>query len=298
MRIICVGHTAFDRVYMLERVVNPPAKVAASGYMEMGGGMAGNGAVALAHLGARAEFWGPAGEDAIADAMATDFLRHNVDHTWMHRVSGCSSSHSAILIDAAGERLIVSVRGDVLRDPGDWLPLERLAGAGAILADVRWWRGSQRALVAARTAGVPSVLDGDTGERDAMRMLVATVDYAVFSEPGFTCFTDAATHAGLKEALAMGVRAAVVTRGERGCEWISHAEPERLRHTPAVAVRALDTTGAGDAFHGAFTLRIAEGAALEQAITFASMAAAIKVARQGARSMPSRAEVETGLRTA
>ena len=295
MRIVCVGHTAFDRVFMLERVVDPPAKVAAHTYMEMGGGMAANGAVAVAHLGGEVEFWGPAGDDAVADAMAADFARHGVDCRHMHRIAGAASSHSVILVDAKGERLIVSMRGSVLKDPGDWMPLGRLAHAGALLADVRWPAGSKRAMIAAREAGVPTVLDGDTGEREVLRMLVAHADYAVFSEPGFAGFTDAPTREGLREALVLGARVAVVTRGERGCEWIDGREPDVLHQLPAFPARAVDTTGAGDAFHGAFTLRIAEGAPLGDALRFASAAGALKVARAGARSMPSRQEVETRL---
>jgi sulfofructose kinase len=295
MRILCVGHTAFDRVFMVDAVVAPPAKVAARDYFELGGGMAANGAVAIAHLGAQAEFWGPAGDDAIAEAMAADFRHHGVDATYMRRIPGRRSSHSAILVDSHGERLIVGMRGDVLADPGDWLPLERLAGAGAMLADVRWPPGSERAMIAAREAGVPTVLDGDTGTRDVLRRLVAHADYAVFSEPGFAGFTDRPTREGLAEALALGARAAVVTRGERGCEWITREAPDTLHHLPAFPALAVDTTGAGDAFHGAFTIRIAEGAPVEDAIRFASAAGALKVARRGARSMPSRAQVEAYL---
>ncbi len=293
MRIICVGHTAFDRVFRVERIVAPPAKIAASAYFELGGGMAANAAVAIAHLGAEAHFWGPAGDDAVADAMAADFARHGVDAGAMRRIRGRRSSHSVILVDDSGERLIVGMRGDVLQDTGDWMPLHTIRMAGALLADVRWPVGSARALAAARAAGVPTVLDGDTGERDALRSLVALVDYAVFSEPGFACFTDAAPLAGLREALAAGARAAVVTRGERGCEWITADAPAELRHTPAIAAGAIDTTGAGDAFHGAFALCIAEGRPLEAAIEFATAAASLKVRRLGSRSMPSRAEVET-----
>ena len=295
-RIICVGHTAFDRVFMLERIVAAPAKVAAQRYFELGGGMAANAAVSLAHLGATAEFWGPAGDDAIADAMAADFARHGVTATHMQRITGCRSSHSAILVDAHGERLIVGMRGDVLADPGDWMPLADLAHADALLADVRWPIGSTRALKAARAAGVPTVLDGDTATREILRTLVAEADYAVFSEPGFAAFTGADSLQGLGEALRLGARAAVVTRGERGCEWLDADAPQRLRGTPAFRATAIDTTGAGDAFHGAFTLRMAEGAALEESIRFASAAAALKVAREGARSMPARAEVEALLR--
>ncbi|MBL8384126.1 MAG: sugar kinase, partial [Burkholderiales bacterium] len=220
MRIICVGHTAFDRVFMVDRIVEAPAKIAATGYLELGGGMAANAAVAAAHLGAAAEFWGPAGDDAIAAAMCADLARHGVDATHLRRIPGSSSSHSAILVDARGERLIVGYRGDCLRDAGEWMPIDRLAGAGALLADVRWPAGCARALTAARAAGVPTILDGDTAERGILRSLVALCDHAVFSEPGFAAFTDADTGAGLREALALGARTAVVTRGERGCQWV------------------------------------------------------------------------------
>ena len=293
MRIICVGHTAFDRVFRVERIVAPPAKIAASAYLELGGGMAANAAVAIAHLGAEAHFWGPAGDDTAADAMVEDFARHGVDASAMRRIRGRRSSHSVILVDDNGERLIVGMRGDVLQDAGDWMPLHTVREAGAVLADVRWPHGAARALGTARAAGVPTVLDGDTGERDALRRLVAEADYAVFSEPGFACFSDATPHAGLREALAAGARAAVVTRGERGCQWVTAGAPEELRHTPAIPAEAIDTTGAGDAFHGAFALCIAEGKPLETAIKFATAAASIKVRRLGSRSMPSRAEVET-----
>jgi sulfofructose kinase len=296
-RIICVGHTAYDRVYQLPKVVAPPAKTPATGYFEIGGGMAGNGAVAVAHLGAQSVFWGAAGEDSIADAMAADFARHGVDATYMRRSAGHTSSHSAILVQADGERLIVNVRGSALEDAGDWLPLADLARADALLADVRWVPGCLKALAAARAAGVPTVLDGDVGERGAMRALVAHTDYAVFSEPGLACFHEEGraggdTRAALQAALDLGARVAVATRGERGCEWMRAESPGELRHTPAFAVKAVDTTGAGDSFHGAFALMVAEGKPLEQALRFAAAAAAVKVQRMGARSMPSRTEVE------
>jgi len=294
-RIICVGHTAFDRVYQVPRIVPAPAKTPATGYFELGGGMAGNGAVALAHLGAQAVFWGVAGDDSIADAMAADFARHGVDASNMRRIPGHNSSHSAILVEAGGERLIINVRGSALQDSGDWLPLDDLRQADALLADVRWVPGCLKALAAARARHLPTVLDGDVGERAAMRALLAHTDYAVFSEPGLTCFHDGPALAALGSALALGARVAVVTRGERGCEWLSADAPGALRHLPAFATQAVDTTGAGDSFHGAFTLMIAEGLDLPAALRYAAAAAAVKVGRLGARSMPARTDVEAFL---
>ena len=292
-KIICVGHTAFDRVYRLDAVVAPPAKVRASAYQEMGGGMAGNAAVAIVRLGGDAHFWGPAGDDEIGRRMQADFARHGVNATQMRRFAGRTSSHSAILVDARGERLIVNVRGDALQENAAWLPLEQIASAGALLADVRWAEGARVALGAARTAGVPSVLDADTAEHDVLRSLAGLADYCVFSEPGFAAFTASGdTRAGLAEALSLGTHFAVVTRGERGCEWLSANQPDDLRFMPAFMTTPVDTTGAGDTFHGAIALLLSEGRRLEEILRFASAAAAIKVQRAGARSMPSREEVE------
>ena len=297
-KIICVGHTAFDRVYSVAAVVAPPAKVRATAYREMGGGMAGNAAVAIAHLGGNAHFWGPAGDDEIAGRMQADFARHGVDATQMRRFAGRHSSHSAILVDAGGERLIINVRSDALQESAAWLPLEEIALAGALLADVRWPDGARMALGAARRAGVPTVLDADTAEREVLHGLGGLADYCVFSEPGFAAFSaapdasDDATRLGLGAALALGARVAAVTRGERGCAWLSADTPATLHHLPAFKVTAVDTTGAGDTFHGAITLLLSEGVAFADTLRFASAAAALKVERAGARSMPSRLEVK------
>ncbi len=303
--VVCVGHTSLDRVFTVEAVVAPPAKVRASSFTEMGGGMAGNAAVAIAHLGGTARFWGPAGDDDIADRMHADFVRHGVDATHMRRCAGKHSSHSAILVDSRGERLIINARGDALGVDADWLPLETLdtpPACDALLADVRWPIGSRTALGAARRAGIPTVLDGDTAEHEVLRELAGLADYCVFSEPGFRSFNgkpagDADIALGLGEAIALGARVAAVTLGERGCAWLDAAQPGNLHFTPAYAVKAVDTTGAGDAFHGAIALLAAEKVPLEAMFRFASAAAAIKVGRAGARSMPARGEVEQFLTT-
>ena len=319
--VVCVGHTSLDRVFSIDAVVAPPAKLRASAFVESGGGMAANAAVAVAHLGGTARFWGPCGADDIAERMQADFLRHGVDAAHLHRVAGSTSSHSVILVDARGERLIVNARGSALASAADWLPLDTLSGppaCDALLADVRWPIGSRTALEAAHRAGIPTVLDGDTAERAVLRDLAGLADYCVFSEPGFRNFcsaeqADAAAHPrarpgagaidesdmalGLGAAIALGARVAAVTLGERGCAWLTADQPGNLHFTPAYPATALDTTGAGDAFHGAIALLAGEYAKaarvpLEAMFRFASAAAAIKVTRTGARSMPSRGEVE------
>ena len=299
-RVICVGHSALDRVFTIDAWPAVSAKVRAKTFIEVGGGMAANAAVAVARLGGEAVFWGLVGEDSVAGIMRANMLAAGVDVRGMRGFAGLSSSTSAILIDARGERLIVSFRGTALEAPADWLPLAEIGTGGALLADVRWPQGSIAALRAARKAGMPTVLDADTAERAILEALAAEAEYAVYSEPGLACFAGAAgTEAGLRRALALGARFAAVTQGERGVLWIEAGRPEGMRHLPAFAVPVVDTLAAGYVFHGAFALMLAEGKAPSQALVFANAAAAIKCTRPGGRAgSPSRIEVETFLNRA
>jgi len=299
-RVICVGHSALDRIFTVDAWPAAGAKVAAKAFVEAGGGMAGNAAVAIARLGGEAAFWGPVGEDSVADVMEAHFRRAGVDSGGMRRFRGFYSSTSAVLVDARGERLVVSYRGSALAAPGDWLPLAQLCSCDALLADVRWPQGALPALRAARAAAIPSVLDGDVAERATLRSLAGIAEYAVFSRAGLTCFAAAGdTEGGLRQALALGARFAAVTDGERGVCWIEAGQPGGLRELPAFAVHVVDTLAAGDVFHGAFALMLAEGGAPAAALRFASAAAAIKCSRPGGRDgSPSRDDVERFLREA
>jgi sulfofructose kinase len=299
-KVICVGHSALDRVFTVDAWPQASAKVRANSLVEVGGGMAANAAVAVARLGGEAHFWGPVGDDSVADSMSAHLRAAGVDVRGLRRFAGLYSSTSAILIDARGERLIVSYRGTALEAPADWLQLDQVGSAGALLADVRWPQGSIAALRAARRAGIPTVIDADTAETATLQSLAGEAEYAVFSEPGLACFSGAGDiEGGLRRALALGARLAAVTQGERGVRWIEAGQPKGLRQLPAFAVPVVDTRAAGDVFHGAFALELARGKVPADALRFAAAAAAIKCSRPGGRSgSPSRDEVERFLREA
>ena len=297
-KVICVGHSALDRVFTVDAWPQASAKVRADSYVEIGGGMAANAAVAVARLGGEAHFWGPAGADSVAGIMSAHLQAAGVDVRGLRRFEGLYSSTSAILIDARGERLIVSYRGTALEAPAGWLQLDQIGSAGALLADVRWPQGAIAALRAARQAGIPTVLDADTAAPETLQALAGEAEYAVFSEHGLACFDAAGDIEGsLRRVLALGARLAAVTQGERGVLWIEAGQPEGLRHLPAFAVPVVDTLAAGDVFHGAFALELARGTAPADGFRFAAAAAAIKCTRPGGRSgSPSRDEVERFLR--
>lgn len=298
--IICLGHAALDRIYRVSTLPAGSTKLRASGYSEVGGGMASNGACAISRLLDPArhsvEFWGRTGDDSAGDIIRAQFQLFDVDVEHVKVFQGCMSSQSAVMVDDAGERMIVNYRGDVPVDDIAWLPLASIAGAAAVLTDVRWLEGGRAVLEAARAAGVPSVLDADLGDVPLVRALVPLAGHAIFSEPGLDnwygshCGDDDAIAGALRSAVDGGAKVAGVTRGGRGVSlWVDGT----LRHVPAFPVEVVDTLGAGDVFHGAYALGLAEGMSAVESARFASAAAAIKCSRHGGRrGAPTRDDVE------
>ena len=298
--IICLGHTALDRIYRVPHLPAGSTKVRALAFGEVGGGMAANAACAMSRLldpsVHSVEFWGRTGEDSAGRIMREEFGQYAVGIAHLRAFPGCMSSQSAVMVDAAGERMIVNYRGDVPTDDVSWLPFGRVRDAAAVLVDVRWLEGAFAVLQAARLAGVPSVLDADLGDVPIVRALVPLADHAIFSEPGLVNWHGGDdTETALRAAVAGGAKIAGVTRGDKGTTMLIDGQ---FHHVPAFPVRVVDTLAAGDIFHGAYTLALAEGKPALEAARFASAAAAIKCSRQGGREgAPTRAEVETLLRT-
>lgn len=288
--VICLGNLVADHTFKVEDIPQPPAKIAARSYSIGPGGMAANAAIAALRLGGRAAFWGRIGDDLNGEPLAAALEAEGVDVTGLRRVPGGRTPVGAVLVDPRGERTIISFRGAGLGTDPSWLPLDRLKGAGALCCDPRWPEGVATAAAAARAAGVPVVLDGERSETRILIDLVPRVDHAIFSVPGLANFAPGCGPAeGLRRALASGpVRVAAVTQGEKGVLWLlpGQAKPQR---TPAFPVEATNTTGAGDVFHGAYALAMAEGMPVEQAMRFASAAGALR-ARDG--QTPDRAMVE------
>lgn len=290
-RVICVGHAALDRVYTVASWPVGSGKIPVHHYDVGGGGMAANAAAAIARLGGDVAFWGPTGDDAVAQEIRAHLTADGVSADHLRTFPGTTSSHSAVIVDAQGERLVVGYRGTALRAPADWLPLAHIGSAEAVLADVRWPDGSEAALRKARDAGKPSILDAEIAEAPILERLVRAADHVLFSERGLESWSQGDREAGLRKAIALGARVAAVTRGASGVDWIEGAGP--CHHLDAFKVNVVDTLAAGDVFHGAYTLAVSRHIPVADAMKFASAAAAIKCTRAGGRKgAPTRAEVE------
>ena len=135
-------------------------------------------------------------------------------------------------------------------------------------------------------------MDGEAADADIYEALLPQVDHAIFSLQGLRSFGGGkiSNHMQLLQKIrSMGCRVAAVTMGEQGCLWLDDDGPH---HQAAFAINVVDTTGAGDVFHGAYALAMAEGMGIEAAMRFASGTAALKCAHHGGRAgIPSRKEV-------
>ena len=281
--IICVGHAALDYVYRIDAFPPVPTKVRSLEHIDSGGGMAANAAATISRLGAPVELWSRTGADAAGGRIRALLEAEGVDVRFVMVHDGARSSTSAVIVDSKGDRLIVGERDHAMPMDASWLPLDRIAGASAVLSDLRWVEGTRASFTAARAAGVPTVLDADLGGGAVLEAFLALADYAIFSGPALDSFGPSGDDARrLGRVLAMGVRHAGVTRGAEGYYWLG--EDGKAGHQPAFHLEVVDTTGAGDAFHGAFAWALAAGRRPAECARIAAAVSALKCRRLGARS--------------
>jgi sulfofructose kinase len=291
--VLCLGIATQDHVFGLESFPVAAEKHLAHSLAIVGGGIAANAAVAVARLGGRALLATRLGDDSIGRDILADLEGEGVDRRFARRFPGCASPLSAVLVDRAGERMVINHADPAIPDDPSWLPDALPDGVGAVMADTRWQAGALKMFGAARRAGVFAVLDGDRRPQD--RALLAAATHLVFAAQAARELTghddpraaiaDFPAPADVVVAITDGVRGTLLRRGRE------------IVAAPAFPVVAVDTLGAGDVFHGAFAYGLVEGMDDLAALRFASAVAAIKCTRFGGRrGTPTRAEVDAFLK--
>ena len=287
--VFCLGIATLDYVYSVPNLPTRGEKYRATDLAVVGGGCAGNAAVAIARLGGRAWLATRLADDLTGDRIVADLATERVDAGFALRVPGLRSPVSAIVVDGEGERMVISYSDPAMPEDAAWLPTKLPAGVGAVLADTRWGEGTLAALGLARDKGVPGVLDAD--RKPPHPALLATASHVAFSAQALREVTG---EPDPRQALAKAAQGLdtwlAVTLGKDG---VLFQENGAIVHSPAFAVETVDTLGAGDVWHGAFALALAEGKPEREAVRFGSAAAALKCTRFGGRSgAPDRAELE------
>lgn len=282
IEVLIAGMAVADFVFRVPAIPVEAEKYRADSMEIVVGGPAANAAIAIARLGGRAVLSTRLGEDGVADAVRDDLEAEGVD--CRIRRAG-RSPLSAVAVDAAGERQIVNFRGERLAEEPE--SLDDLAPA-AVLVDMGWTGAALAALALARVRGIPGVVDA---EAPATEAVLRTASHVAFARRGLAAFTGIDDKEEALLAASRGLDGWVcVTDGASGVSYVAEG---RVETVPAFPIRAVDTLGAGDVWHGAFTLRLAEGAGEPAAVRFANAAAALKCTGfGGGRASPTRAAVE------
>lgn len=283
--VICLGCAFWDTIFKVDRIPGHGTKLLPERAVQAASGMATAAAVTVARLGAPVELWARVGDDSTADAFLRQISREGVETRWVRRVPGAATAFSTILVDPAGERLVVPYTDPSLDDDPAWLPLDRVARAGAVLVDVRWVEGAEVLLREARRQGVPAILDADIAPADILRRLLVLADHVLFSEPALMSIASGSDHRAAIRDIASHCDARIigVTLGERGAVVFDRREPETLKSIAAPSVRALDTLNAGDVWHGTYAYGLVSGWPLERTIALSNLAAAMKCEHFGGR---------------
>jgi sugar/nucleoside kinase (ribokinase family) len=292
--VLCVGACAWTTIFQVDHLPQGSAKVMPQQAIQLGDGMSASAACALVKLGGRAEFWARVGDDENGRAAIASLTEAGLDCASVRYVAGVKGSFCSVVIDGAGERIVIPRHDPALSADASWLPVSRIRQRefSAVLTEVRWPEGAAAALDAARAAGIPAILDAEVGAPGVLEDLAKRATHVLYSEAGLAAHVGAAeVRTQLERAQALLPDTFVgVTRGAEGFFW---RESGQVRHAAGVSVRATDTLGAGDVFHGAYALALVEKMTAPAAARFACVAASLKCAVFGGRTgAPSRPAVE------
>ncbi|WP_319415171.1 PfkB family carbohydrate kinase [Marispirochaeta aestuarii] len=291
MKILCIGHSSVDLILRVDGFPREDTKSRATARSLSGGGPAANAAALLGYWDVSVAMAGPVGRDPFGSLLIEEFKAYRVDTGGVLPCEGYPTPVSAILVnDTSGSRSIINHRSteDVYRLPENLL----LCEPEVLLFDGHSLAAAREALE--RWPDAVSILDAGS-LRGATWELVERVDYPVASA-AFASAMLGEELAGPEQvfrALELLQRrngnCAVITLGEKGGVW---ALGDRRGGYDAFTVKTVDTTAAGDIFHGAFAYGLLNSWDLDRILRFAACAAGISASKPGGRdSFPSLEEV-------
>lgn len=291
MKVVCVGHSTFDTTLPMDFYPTENIKYRVKKHIECGGGPASNGAYLLAKWGMDTTMLSVVGKDHYGDRIIEEFNAIGASTEYIEQMEGHGTSSSYIIANKNnGSRTIITVKDEPVRKLSHNIDL----AADLILIDGEHPETAEEILV--KNPNAISVIDAGRLNDDT-RKLGKLATYLVCSKDFAEEFTNSKldinninslinAYLQLKEYFNNTV---IITLEANGSFTVIDGEYKII---PSVKVTSVDSTGAGDIFHGAFTYFIGNGYSLEDTIHYASITGAISVTRFGSRnSIPDLKEV-------
>jgi sulfofructose kinase len=289
--LLALGAVAVDDLFYIGSYPGPDEKTPVLRRERRCGGMSAIAAIAASRLGCKCAYAGVLGRDELSDFAIGQMRQEGVNLRHLARRAGVRPVHSIIMIDSeTGTRNIFYDLRGVLGAARDWPPAEVIRSTRVLFVDWFSVPGMIRAARLARAAGIPVVADFEQSGLPGFATLLPLADHLIISE-GF-----AAQLTGLSDPRQAVVKLwtgpqqlVAVTCGAKGCFFVTADAPSAVRHQPAFKVKAVDTTGCGDVFHGAYAAALARGWNAPDRLRFAAAAAALKAEKSGGaqRGIPS-----------
>lgn len=293
--VIGLGCTAMDDILYVPIYPPPDGKVEVRLRERHCGGLTATALVAASRLGAKCAFAGTLGRDAESKFVLGVLKRERINTRHVVTRDDAGPIHSVIVVDETRRTRNIFYEASQAFGADSKLPPKSVIQSSRVLVVDRFGiPGMIRAARIARAAGIPVVADFESRHLPRFPELLALSDHLIVSQTFARALTGARTPTRAAIKLFGPKRnTVVITCGAMGC-WFYNATMKKPEHLPAFRVRAIDTTGCGDVFHGAYAAALARGAELIDRLRFASAAAALKATQHGGQAgIPTRTEVES-----
>ena len=282
MKVVCVGHSTFDTTLPVKEYPTENIKYRLDHHIECGGGPASNGAYLLAKWGMDTSIASVVGDDYYGECVIKDFQKVGADITYLEKMPDHMTTSSYIIANMSnGSRTILSSKDEAVR---------KLSRDVDIMADVILIDGEHPETaheVLDKNPNAISVIDAGRFNEDTVALgkkvtyLVCSKDFAEeFTNKKIDVNDISSIDVVYRELKDYFKNTVVITLEATGSYTEIDGEAQII---PSISVKALDSTGAGDIFHGAFTYFIANGYSLLDTIKFSSITSAISVTRIGSR---------------
>lgn len=292
MKILCIGLATYDITFPVDTYPIENMKYRMSSKIECGGGPASNAAYLLAKWKMNSYFAGVIGNDNYGNKILKEFNDIGVNTNFLEINKNIETTSSIIITGLdTGSRTVLTYRPNDIKMSDYDLDIK----PDIILVDGQEFEASKQAIL--DNPNSISIIDAGSA-RDSVIELAKLVNYVVCSK----AFTESLT--GIKinyndsktlvdaylKLKSMFDGKIIITLEEYGC---IYEEDGNLKRVPSIPVEVIDSTGAGDVFHGAFVYGIANKFDIEKTLKYANIAGALSVTRMSGRdSMPSLEEVE------
>ena len=297
-RITVVGSYATGLILRVKRLPSRGETVLASGYRADYGGKGSNQAVGCARLGVDVTFVASIGEDDFGAMALRLYREEGIDTAFLARTAGVPTGVGFILVDEAGHNCIALDPGANETLSADKVVANRAAlqGSGVVLTQLEIpVDAAEAALRLGRAEGAATILN-PAPVRPLPASVLQLVDVLTPNQTEANVLTGRSADAEgnpedvAQDLIRMGVKQVVMTLGEKGALIVSSGS---AKHVPGHALKAVDTTGAGDAFNAGLATALAFGENLDSAVQFGVISGGLAVTREGViPSLPRRDEVK------